>query len=134
MAVISAKTVDGASVIEEKNMVTKIPLNSVCTKKDLLDYGFKKYGTGSYRLLVPLYDNSGRTMIYGSFEIEEFDDYIRFEVVTESQSLYSAFYDQTFSNPQKNYVLKNVMQNLENELHNLYVNKIVSEEVHTCNA
>lgn len=124
---------DGVNVIEEKNMVTKIPLNSTCTNKDLLDHGFKKYGTGNYRLLVPLYDNSGRTIIYGSFEIEEFDDYIRFEVVTENKSLYSAFYDQTFSNPQKNYVLKKVIKNLENELHSLYVNKIVSKEVHICN-
>ena len=114
-------------------MVTKIPLNSTCTNKDLLDHGFKKYGTGNYRLLVPLYDNSGRTIIYGSFEIEEFDDYIRFEVVKENKSLYSAFYDQTFSNPQKNYVLKKVIKNLENELHSLYVNKIVSKEVHICN-
>lgn len=106
-----------------------IKLHKDCDDKKLINYGFRKRryrGETIYGLSVPLYTYKGRTVIEVQFAVFQADKYMGYDiVVSNSNTLYSAFYDREYSNPDKNIVLKHVRKNLNTKLQSMKKSKII---------
>lgn len=111
--------------------MNKLKIHKNCNISDLTNYGFKKDGT-SYKMLVPLYTYYNYVVITAVFEVNPFEEYIKFEIKTQAGSLYSAYYDREFSNPSQNIVLNQSLKKLQKEIDRMYQYKIISEVRDIC--
>lgn len=106
-----------------------IKLHKKCDSKKLIDYGFKKRKykeENTYTLTVPLYMYKNITVIEAQFVVFLTEGYIVYDIIdSNSSTLYSAFYDRKYSNPEKNVVLKLVRNNLNAKLQSMKESKII---------
>lgn len=108
--------------------MNKFQLNRECSISDLTGYGFKKVGTG-YKLSVPLYTYNKQSVISAIFNADFLDEHMRVDIRNSSGSLYGAYYDREFSNPDKNSVLATAIRKLEKEVQSLYSKNIIIEVI-----
>lgn len=125
-AAIFAKIVVGAGVTKGEVYMDRFKLTNECSVSDLISYGFKKVGA-DYKMSVPLYTYNKQPVIVGVLHVDFLDEYLRIEIRNSSGSLYGAYYDREFSNPNKNRVLKIVNGKINAEIKKMRDKKIIQE-------
>lgn len=109
----------------------QIKLHKDCDDKRVEDYGFRKRkykGNINYTLSVPLYFYKNIPVVEAQFIIFQSDSYVGYDVVnTGTNTLYSAFYNRGYSNPNENNVLQEVKNNINKELKFLKKSMIISK-------
>lgn len=110
-----------------KTINTIFKLNKKCNNKILLDYGFKKY-RNLYIITIPLYSYGVHTVIQSRFTVSLEEDFICYDVINALyDSTYASFYDNEYSNPKENIVLKTVKNNFRKELELMKRKNIIEE-------
>lgn len=100
-------------------------LHSTCNDKRLQDYGFRKQ-KNNYILAIPLYMYNAQPVIEARFLISLEDSYIHCDIIdTNSDTIYAAFYDNEYSNPEDNRVLKITKSNLNKNIQLMVNAKII---------
>lgn len=111
--------------------MNQIKLHKYCNEKKLIDYGFKriKYKEDiNYILSIPLYMYKNIPVIEVKFIVFQTDRYIAYEIIQSGlNSIYSAFYNREYSNPNENNVLKEIKKNLNKELQSMKKSMIIAK-------
>ena len=103
----------------------QLKLNPECQQKDLINFGFKKYGM-NYKMFIPLYQRNNETLIELEILISSVDHYIGYDVLDKcNNTLYMAFYDKEKYG--ENLVLDTVQRNLEETFRSLADNNIITK-------
>lgn len=104
----------------------KINLHKDCQVDDLINYGFKKFGT-IYKWSIPLYKYKHIPVINVNFAVSISDGYIGYDIIdNNSGGLYIHLYNRKYSNPKRNKVLKNVIKELNLHLEKMKNTGIIS--------
>lgn len=108
----------------------QIRLHKNCNSKSLINYGFRKRkykGNINYTLSIPLYVYKNIPVIEAQFIVFQSDNYIGYDIINSgTNTLYSAFYNRKYSNPNENNVLREVKNNLNKEIISLKKSMIIS--------
>lgn len=100
----------------------QIKLHKKCDVKNLMEYGFRKRKNKEiiYAQTIPLYRYKGKIVIEAQFEAFMNHGYIGYDIVDScSGNLYSAYYNQEWSNANMNNVLRTVKDSLNKELQSM---------------